>query len=673
MPLGCAMRQILLFCLSLGLVAQEPGDLQDLQKILDQPVAAASKRIQRLKEAPADMTVVSSADIASQGYRTLAEALERVLGFRVNRDRAYDGLGVRGLYVLGDQNTRVLILLDGHPLNSPAEVGSGKLGEDFGIPLGLVARIEIIRGPASSLYGNNAFLGMVNVVTREPATDKARGELIVSGSDRSLGSLDGQVGGPLGSARWQVIGSAMQRRGSATSFPARDLSSGNEDPMLAGPLPANLDREERQSAYLKVAGKDWSGVGYALSRTQFLSSAPFVSAVGSPLNLYRNRILFGDVRYEPTFGDVETLLRVFGDHNEFSDIQDNSTGRSSLAGIFREWDPDRSLGAEVQARFHATDKLLITVGGEYASHRYDGLAGTPGAPVRTRVDYYLGNNYLQLDWTPIDALSCVLGLQDSSWRVSQAQSSKGGQIADLDRRPMQGITPRAALIWLPTALDIVKLLYGGGYRNPTIFERYYDDGSNIVANPLLEPEHITTTQGIWVHVWSDGLQSQVSYSQSIWKHLIRSNPLPGDLSISLNDGGSIQGRSLEGELKGRWAGWDLYAQGGLYRWSQAGISLANVAGLQAALRVTRRWQDWSASAEARHVGKRENQASAASVPAATTLRLALRWEQPRVWLSAVIQDATQARPWNLVATEYDPITAMREDGRTLLLSAGLRF
>ena len=74
-----------------------------------------------------------------------------MLGFRSNRDRAYAGLGVRGLYVLGDQNTRVLILLDDHALNGPAEVGSSKVGEDFGIPLDFVERVEVIRGPASTL------------------------------------------------------------------------------------------------------------------------------------------------------------------------------------------------------------------------------------------------------------------------------------------------------------------------------------------------------------------------------------------------------------------------------------------------------------------------------------------------------------------------------------------
>jgi len=492
---------------------------------------------------------------------------------------------------------------------------------------------------------------------------------MVTGSSRALGSFDARVGGPLGPLHWQVIGSVMQRRGSPTTFPA----VGPE------PLPADLDREERQSAYWKVSGQNWSGVGGAVSRTQRLSSAPFGGTLGSPLNLYRNRVLFGDVRYEPTLGGVETLFRLFGDRNEFSANEDYTMGRAAgSSGVFREWDPDRSLGAEVQARFHLSEKLLVTLGSEYAAHRYDGLAGIPAAQVATRVGFVLGSSYLQADWTLNEVLSCTVGLQDSQWRVDRAQSIAGGQVTELDRKALRGLTPRAAIIWLPTALDIVKWLYGEGYRNPTIFERYYGDGESYKADPLLKPERITTVQGIWVHVWNDGLQSQLSYAQSTWKNLIHTESIQvGDQSLQQfqNDAAPIQGRSLEGELKGRWSGWDVYAQAGFYRWTQRSVSLSNVAGFQAALRATRRWRDWSASAEVRHVGGRENLDAQAggAVPSSTTLRLTARWQPSRYWLSATLQDATHARPWNLVATEYAPITSMREDGRTCLLNAGLRF
>jgi outer membrane cobalamin receptor len=98
--------------------------------------------------------------------------------------------------VLGDQNTRVLVLLDGHALNSPAEVGSSKVGEDFGLPIELVDRIEIVRGPASSLYGNNAFLALINVVSVDAAESRNgafRGALTMGSGGRSEVWMDGGV------------------------------------------------------------------------------------------------------------------------------------------------------------------------------------------------------------------------------------------------------------------------------------------------------------------------------------------------------------------------------------------------------------------------------------------------------------------------------------------------
>src|SRR5664279_407430 len=134
----------------------------ELSEILNtDQMSAASKKMQDTASAPADVVVLRSSELQALGYRTLDDALGGVVGFRTNEDHAYQGMAVRGLYVLGDQNTRILVLLDGHALNSPAEVGSSKVGQDFGLPMELVDHIEIVRGPASSLYGNNAFMALV--------------------------------------------------------------------------------------------------------------------------------------------------------------------------------------------------------------------------------------------------------------------------------------------------------------------------------------------------------------------------------------------------------------------------------------------------------------------------------------------------------------------------------
>ena len=257
--------------------------------------------------------------------------------------------------MLGDQNTRVLILLDGHALNSPAEVGSSKVGEAFGIAMDQVERLEIIRGPASSLYGNNAFLGMVNVVTREPGPRSLGGEFEANLGSGGLADFAGMVGGTRGATSWQASLSALDRPGAKTNFPE----------LAPITLPANLDRETRQSAYLKVKGPDWSACGFIADRTQVLAIAPFYSVVGSPDNRYLNRLLIADARYTPT------LVRVFGARNEFlSTFAYDGVRDPTTTGAYAEQDPNYSLGAELQARVRAGSSLLLTFGHEQTWQPY---------------------------------------------------------------------------------------------------------------------------------------------------------------------------------------------------------------------------------------------------------------------------------------------------------------
>jgi len=664
----CGWRSLLVAAMVLPLAGQEPTaeDLQDLQKTLEQPIQAASKRTQRLKEAPADVTVLRAEDLADLGYRTLGDALGGVLGMRTNQDRAYTGLGVRGLYVLGDQNTRVLILLDGHALNSAAEVGSSKIGEDFGIPMDMVERIEIIRGPASSLYGNNAFLGMVNVVTREPAQRTAGGAALLTQDSRALSGLDGTVGGSAGAGRWQATLSGMQRRGSPTQYPE------------LGPAvqPGDLDREERQSAYLRFSGPAWSVAGYTMDRTQLLASAPFNSVVGSDQNRYRNRLSFLDGRYSPAIGPVETLFRVYGDRNEFSSgFAYDGVRQPGTVGSYSETDPNWSLGLELQARIRLGPAVLLTAGQEQSWQHYGSTAGIAPALVATQVRHRVSSSYLQADWTLSETLTATLGFQESVWAVDSAQLNVAGSPVAFAPGSLRGGTPRAALIWQPTAVDIFKALYGGGYRNPTIFERYYTDISTFVANPGLQPERITTLQGMWVRVWTSGLQSQISASRSRWRHLVEAETagLPAGQQQYQNDPDDLIGTALEAELQGHWGGWGVYAQAGLYRWSEAGQRFPDSTGAQGAFRVTRRWGPWSASAELRCVGPRQGPPGTADAPAAAVLRLASRWQGRRLWLRGTLEDAGQARRVDLVATDYSPVTRMAADGRTFFLTVGVPF
>jgi len=128
-------------------------------------VVGAAKREQSLGNVASAVTVVSGDRIRRFGYRTVGEAVAGVAGVYLDDNRLVQTVGIRGLNVLGDFNTRILVLVDGATVNEAWGSFAG-VGFDTFISIEDVARIEVIRGPVSSLYGANAFFGIINIVTR---------------------------------------------------------------------------------------------------------------------------------------------------------------------------------------------------------------------------------------------------------------------------------------------------------------------------------------------------------------------------------------------------------------------------------------------------------------------------------------------------------------------------
>ncbi|HWN95412.1 MAG TPA: TonB-dependent receptor plug domain-containing protein, partial [Methylomirabilota bacterium] len=139
--------------------------LEELGTIKVHMVMGASKYAQKTTDAPSSISIVTQDDFKRYGYRTLADALQSLQGFHVSSDRNYSFLGARGIS-LGDFNSRTLLLIDGHRVNNNLTDGA-YLGSEFMLDVDLIDHVEVVRGPGSVLYGNNAFFGVINVVTRK--------------------------------------------------------------------------------------------------------------------------------------------------------------------------------------------------------------------------------------------------------------------------------------------------------------------------------------------------------------------------------------------------------------------------------------------------------------------------------------------------------------------------
>jgi outer membrane receptor for ferrienterochelin and colicin len=126
-------------------------------------VVTASKSVQTVQSAPSAMTVWTAADIKMMGLSSIREVLQRTVGFFPNTQYAATVLGARGF--ISDTNVAYLYLVDGHNINNITQYGGG---EYYLLPaLDKVKQIEIVRGPGSTLWGSDAALAIINIITKD--------------------------------------------------------------------------------------------------------------------------------------------------------------------------------------------------------------------------------------------------------------------------------------------------------------------------------------------------------------------------------------------------------------------------------------------------------------------------------------------------------------------------
>ncbi len=164
--------------------------------VMPETIVTATRIPTPAERVPAAVTVITRADIEERGYQTLAEALATVPGLRLVQA---GGIGQQtSAFIRGGASRHVLVLLDGVPVNDPSEPnGAFNFGNEL---LGDIERIEVVRGPGSSLYGSGAISGVINLISRRaPANTpmQAFGEI--------AGGTQGTARGTLG-----VVAAAQQ-------------------------------------------------------------------------------------------------------------------------------------------------------------------------------------------------------------------------------------------------------------------------------------------------------------------------------------------------------------------------------------------------------------------------------------------------------------------------------
>jgi iron complex outermembrane receptor protein len=433
-------------------------------------VVGAAKREQSLGNVASAVTVISGDRLRRFGYRTVAEAIRGVAGVFVIDDHMSDRIGIRGLQPLGDFNTRILVLIDGATVTEPWAQFAG-VGADSPIAIDDVARIEVIRGPVSSLYGTNAFFGIINVVTRG-ADQSPRAWGRAGGSSFRGGSA--AAGFATGSVHRQLRGSVatLYRTGETLSVPA---------------IGTELDHDRIEGLNASVVAA-WGGAFAqvrAYHRKRDLTFYPFLTTVGTPGNNNTDEQIMLEGGYTRAVGERVSLTgRVYASRYHFSDYlrYDADPDDPATEDVFRDFGDASWIGAELRGRWDILDddRLGLTAGGETT------FIDT------TRHSFAVGDTTDEIPQTlDVQGLYAEVDTQPASW-----VSFTGGARFDRNSLFENKISPRAALFFAREDRFGLKLLYAEGFRNPSPYEGYFEDGISFEKNEDLRAETIRSYEAV---------------------------------------------------------------------------------------------------------------------------------------------------------------------------------
>ena len=498
-------------------------------------VEAAALHSQTLQEAPADVTVVTAEEIHRYGYRTLNDALAYVRGFFTSQDGIYHYVGVRGFSLLGDFNTRFLVMLNGHPLTDQVYDSNGFFGQDLGIDMDLVSRIEIIRGPSSALFGSNGMLANINIVTKSPVDlDKYSVSVEADSSGAKKTSVSSSVYLGKG-ANLLVSASVFNDDGGALRFPG-----------VINPV-SGVNGQKGYHTFANLVWRNWTVTAYFNARAKQPPVPWGTSAVlfqrGDSVDDSRN---FLQAEYNRDLGPGKLHWQIYYDNYRYRDrfyypindpVNDASASLEDVRSIARA----DSIGSQLTWQTEFVRVGEFTVGAEFDGQLRNLQQVYTEAP---------SASYFPAITDPDDTSATFVQQQ---WKISRALTAYGGARLDYSRNFGFNLSPRLAVVYRLSPKTTYKLVYGRPFRNPSAFERdFTDGGASFLSNPGLRPESAQTLEGSVERK----VRSNVSVILNVYDYrlsrLIVANFLAGDVQQYQNTGSSdSSGAEIEVRAKAR--------------------------------------------------------------------------------------------------------------------------
>lgn len=593
-------KYLLAFAGAMSFSFPSTGMGEEMGATLEEVVVTATKTGKGVSEAPASVSVVTSKNFETKNVQRVDEALTDQVGIYVKgmgdhapSDDSGTVVYMRGVAGLG----RTAVLLDGQSLNNPFSGGinwSGIFADD-------IDKIEVVRGPFSSLYGGNAMGGVINFMTRAPE----KREIIVRGgygsNELSSGSVVyknkiDRLGLSIGYghkesngfAAEEVVKTATAGAGTTpvTSWKNTTDPNGNAAYLVGdkgnrwwrrdnADLKLYYDLTDSSKVSLRAS---WNGheTGFTGFNTYLRDTTGNPVASGSvglndggakKITLNETDFLLGpngakntkiNLGYETKLSNDVVVKADAGYMDTGYWYVSQLTGATSNggAGKFVDIPNDRYYGT-LQASFPAFNKHYFTVGisanNDTVNKREYNLANWQLRDAQGSVRYSVdGKNntygvFAQDEIYLRDNLTLYLGGRYDYWETEGSDTQTIAPVFSnaYAKRSKSAFSPKVSVVYMPQENTSLRASVGSAFKGPSLSQMYSSFGT-YQANPNLNPEKMTSWEIGAEHKFTDQTTVRATYYENYLTDLIYTTSISSTLSTPKNAGkAEVKGIELE--------------------------------------------------------------------------------------------------------------------------------
>lgn len=533
-------RRALWFCLALiwaGSAAAQSTEEEDLALAYGDKntISIATGSKQSITRAPSVATVITAEDIKAMGATDLDQALESVPGLHVSKSNVASKpiYSFRGIHTL--ENSQVLMLVNGIPITN---VFQGDRSQIWGgMPLENVARIEVIRGPGSAVYGADAFSGVINVITKTADDIKGTEAGVRAGSFNTRDAWV-QHGGQLGSldaAFYLRAGNTDGQKG----IIQRDAVG------ASGPI-----NEERKAVDARAdLAKDAWRFRAAYQQRKIGAGAGVAQALDPKARASENRLYldmsYNQANWAPNW-DVSGVAGYYDIKQKQADPYFTLFPAGAIPGF-----PNGMIGSPGHSERHTHASVSAFYTG-FQQHRVRIGAGLRNDDLYETVET---KNY-DANFAPLPGLTDATGNPNLVYLLPHKRNLAYAFVQDEfnlakdwaltagirhDRYSDFGGTtnPRVALVWDASYNVVVKLMHGEAFRAPTFVEQYAINNPVQSGTPDIKPETIKTDELAISWQPTSNLQTNLNFFHYRMRNVIQL------VAAKMQNAGDQNGRGME--------------------------------------------------------------------------------------------------------------------------------